>query len=210
VLVLAVVGDTRAEAEGWDGPLWKELRPLHGYDSTDTQPLHDETTSLHEATGLRVVIPAGKIRFGSFRAVAPTDRDVARVLEAAEEGVADYPSGFLQQIGLRGLAVTRDLHEERRRLEGVSFSNGYIAVDALASFPGKTFHHEVFHAIEVRHDLPLQKWGRLNPVGFEYAGDSYAGRAPRPYCFVTPYGTKEAKEDRADSEHVARGALPRC
>jgi hypothetical protein len=119
------------ESDGWDGPLWKELRPLHGYDSTDTQPLHDETTSLHEATGLRVVIPTGNIRFGSFRAVAPTDRDVARVLEAAETGVADYPPEFLRRIGLRGLAVTRGLHKARQQLDGVSLSKGYIAVDAL-------------------------------------------------------------------------------
>jgi hypothetical protein len=63
--------------------------------------------------------------------VAPTDRDVARVLEAAETGVADYPPEFLRRIGLRGLAVTRGLHKARQQLDGVSLSKGYIAVDAL-------------------------------------------------------------------------------
>lgn len=148
--------------------------------------------------------------------------DVAQIqaaLAELEKALALYPGDFLEQFrnganeGGLYFCLTGAIESD---LETVGFAklNRWrynLALDITAGDLGKTIHHEIWHAIEMRvstDSFSTKKWNSCNPNGFAYYGKydkgyldltrwTYTGGSGASSYFVDPYARINGREDRA-------------
>ena len=122
-------------------------------------------------------------------------------LNRLENALGSYPAGFFDRfdpclkihltgkISLKGgegsVAGFCDAESGETRL--------YICVDALP----RTFHHELWHALEIGGNLSFADWNSLNPEGFEYTDDPDIQYNFDDDWFYWYYSAMRPGEDRA-------------
>lgn len=130
-----------------------------------------------------------------------TEAEVFSTMDSLEDALGSYPDGFFArfdpclQICLVGKISLKnmegsfagfcDTESKETRL--------YICVDALP----RTFHHELWHALEIRAGLFFEDWNRLNPEGFQYTDNPDIQYSFDDNWFYWYYSAMDPAEDRA-------------
>lgn len=182
----------------WEAPLWKDLPVARGSGGADTRPAHDEMTAFCEQESVDLMAAGGRLSFFDVRASAPTVKDRASLNETLGRNMPLYPEGFLHRVGLRGVALAREIRADKHRLDGVAFGGGRVVLDGTTSRPDWVFHHELGHVIEGQNHLEFPGWEAQNPAGFEYQPEGWRKAPKSQPCFVSAYATSGPKDDRAE------------
>ena len=144
---------------------------------------------------------------------------ISAALTALEAELAKYPEGFTKQFRnsvLEGglyICLTGSIEGG---IDTVGFARPSgdrynLVLDITTDDPAATFHHELWHAIEMRigvDSFELAGWNGCNPAGFTYYGryDSgytdltrwtHTGGSGAESFFVDPYSRINGREDRA-------------
>lgn len=173
----------------------------------------EETYGVRILMGEQIVSPCGDY---AQTAEDPTAIDGA--LTQLEAALSQYPSGFAAQFrnGIReeGLYICLT-----GRIEGELMPVGQtrrtgqrydLAIDITADGIDRTFHHEMWHAIEMKlstDSFAHPQWDACNPSGFHYYGSYDSGYgASQEYTvaqsgaaasFIDAYAKINGTEDRA-------------
>jgi hypothetical protein len=146
---------------------------------------------------------------------APAD-EVERYLPILREELSKLPRNIFHCAEVRDIALLRDIEDHGQSRAGVplrevrTLALDVSGAEARAEYKRWTFHHELFHMIDMAQSELLrldQQWASLNPATFVYGpgGDrvyhdrdtAYKYSSPPP-GFVTLYATMGAEEDKAE------------
>lgn len=141
--------------------------------------------------------------FGGFAADAPGEEAEA-VLTMTETVLAEYPAGFLRQLGPVQILLSGELTGEGAFSSGnyAGFTqrteDGWrIVLDTTACHPG-TVHHELCHILDAiltaAGRLSETEWMEMNPPGFRYGSGDWGACSD---FFADAYAMTDMKEDRA-------------
>lgn len=115
--------------------------------------------------------------------------------------LGSYPAGFFDRfdpclyIHLTGKIALKDIEGS---VAGFCDTENretrlYICADALP----RTFHHELWHVLEIRAGLFFKNWNSLNPEGFQYTDDPDIEYTFDDDWFYWYYSAMDPAEDRA-------------
>ena len=131
-------------------------------------------------------------------------------LLAAE--LAVYPPDFIKRSNIERLVLCTNLRSHRHKVSGIT-DMGLFKIDTLFldlshtahnwDFSRRTFHHELFHAIDFSDSLEGYidtEWRKLNSEDYKYfaSDENFTAIETRQSGFITVYSTRSALEDKAE------------
>jgi hypothetical protein len=131
-------------------------------------------------------------------------------LLAAE--LAVYPPDFIKRSNIERLVLCTNLRSHRHKVSGIT-DMGLFKIDTLFldlshtahnwDFSRRTFHHELFHAIDFSDSLEGYidtEWRKLNSEDYKYfaSDENFSAVETRQSGFITMYSTRSVLEDKAE------------
>ena len=126
--------------------------------------------------------------------------------------LAVYPPEFIQQSNVERLVLCTNLRSFHHKISGLT-DMGLFKIDTLFldlshaaknwNFSRRTFHHELFHAIDFSDSLEGYidtEWRKLNSEDYRYfaTDDNFRANEIDTAGFLTVYSTRSVIEDKAE------------
>ncbi|HEY9731171.1 MAG TPA: putative zinc-binding metallopeptidase [Drouetiella sp.] len=126
--------------------------------------------------------------------------------------LAIYPAQILKDSNIERLVLCTNLRSRQHKVSGLT-DMGLFKIDTLYldlshaeknwNFSRRTFHHELFHAIDFSDSLEGYvdtEWRKLNSEDYKYFATEENFRAVEVATagFITAYSTRSAIEDKAE------------
>lgn len=187
--------------------------------SAALETVRAQADALEQTYGVAIRLGSQTLEYcGSFASVEESPETVAHALTVLEAALKQYPEDFFRQfrnkadeggicIWLTG-KLDGPLNTVGRTMKLIDRYD--LVLDIRSDAFGQTFHHELWHAVEMK--LPddafaPEIWQQTNPEGFHYYNrydSGYEKRTQWTYeesgkdcCFVDPYSQINPREDRA-------------
>ncbi|MBI2900315.1 MAG: zinc ribbon domain-containing protein [Planctomycetes bacterium] len=145
----------------------------------------------------------------TLEARAVPRKTVERFCKILARELARYPAEFWRKLRLERIVLCRQLKRSGTGYGGLSeYDSDTIHFEItegwdVGRFMTSKVHHELFHFVDYRDDLTIEKddaWEKLNPTGFKYdaAKGGFGGFDQTQKGFINTYAQSGLCEDKAE------------